>query len=50
MVYLYPLTVSPVQIYWYALYGRAGTGSNIKVRLNDHHLRGCGVPVSPLEE
>ena len=34
-----------VQVSWYALFGRSASGSNVKVRLNDTHLTGLGVPV-----
>lgn len=27
---------------WYRLFGRDAAGSNIRVRLNDYHIKGCG--------
>ena len=31
-----------LQVAWYRLFGRVAAGSNVKVRLNDYYIQGCG--------
>ena len=38
-----PFLSGPIS--YYTLYGRVASGSNVKVRLNDHHLDGLGIEV-----
>ena len=30
------------QVAWYRLFGRDASGSNVRVRLNDYYIKGCG--------
>lgn len=41
-VYDYNTIVLWWQVAWYRLFGRDASGSNIRVRLNDYHIQGCG--------
>ncbi|XP_067928992.1 cilia- and flagella-associated protein 54-like [Watersipora subatra] len=42
---LKPAAFTPLsgeKVAWYCLFGRHASGSNVRVRLNDYHIKGCG--------